>query len=31
MQEKYQPADIEIAAQTLWNDNAAARAVEDRR
>ena len=29
MQEKYQPADVELAAQELWNSNGAARAVED--
>ncbi|WP_291994301.1 leucine--tRNA ligase [Candidatus Accumulibacter sp. ACC003] len=29
MQEKYQPADVELAAQQLWNDSGAARAVED--
>ncbi|HNI73989.1 MAG TPA: hypothetical protein PLX65_10760, partial [Accumulibacter sp.] len=29
MQEKYQPAVIEIAAQQLWEQTGAARAVED--
>ncbi|MCB1942052.1 MAG: leucine--tRNA ligase, partial [Candidatus Accumulibacter sp.] len=29
MQEKYQPADVEVAAQELWNRTAAARAIED--
>ncbi len=29
MQEKYQPKEIEIAAQTYWNKTSAARAVED--
>ncbi|MBK5912846.1 leucine--tRNA ligase [Rhodocyclus purpureus] len=29
MQEKYQPADIELAAQARWQQTAAARAVED--
>jgi leucyl-tRNA synthetase len=29
MQEKYQPADIELAAQEHWNKTGAARAVED--
>ncbi len=29
MQEKYQPADVEIAAQELWNSRGAARASED--
>jgi leucyl-tRNA synthetase len=29
MQEKYQPADIELAAQDHWNKTGAARAVED--
>ena len=29
MQEKYQPADIELAAQNHWNKTGAARAIED--
>jgi leucyl-tRNA synthetase len=29
MQEKYQPADIELAAQEHWNKTGAARAIED--
>jgi leucyl-tRNA synthetase len=29
MQEKYQPADIELAAQDHWNKTGAARAIED--
>jgi hypothetical protein len=29
MQEKYQPADVEVAAQEFWNSSGAARAVED--
>ncbi|EXI86041.1 MAG: Leucine--tRNA ligase [Candidatus Accumulibacter regalis] len=29
MQEKYQPADVELAAQQFWNDSGAARAIED--
>ena len=29
MQEKYQPAEVEVAAQELWNVRAAARVVED--
>ncbi|MBL8402870.1 class I tRNA ligase family protein, partial [Accumulibacter sp.] len=29
MQEKYQPADVEIAAQDFWNRSGAARAIED--
>ncbi|WP_313951020.1 leucine--tRNA ligase [Accumulibacter sp.] len=29
MQEKYQPADVELAAQELWNSSGAARAIED--
>jgi leucyl-tRNA synthetase len=29
MQEKYQPADVEVAAQELWNSSGAARAIED--
>jgi leucyl-tRNA synthetase len=29
MQEKYQPEEIELAAQDLWNKTGAARAVED--
>jgi len=29
MQEKYQPADVEIAAQEFWNSSGAARAIED--
>ncbi|MEF8712801.1 MAG: class I tRNA ligase family protein [Accumulibacter sp.] len=29
MQEKYQPADVEIAAQDFWNQSGAARAIED--
>jgi leucyl-tRNA synthetase len=29
MQEKYQPADVEVAAQAFWNSSGAARAVED--
>ncbi len=29
MQEKYQPAELEVAAQELWNRSGAARAIED--
>ncbi|MBK7675321.1 MAG: leucine--tRNA ligase [Candidatus Accumulibacter sp.] len=29
MQEKYQPADVEVAAQEFWNSSGAARAIED--
>ncbi|WP_288131903.1 class I tRNA ligase family protein, partial [Accumulibacter sp.] len=29
MQEKYQPADVEVAAQDFWNHSGAARAIED--
>ncbi len=29
MQEKYQPADVEVAAQEFWNRSGAARAIED--
>ena len=29
MQEKYQPQDIELAAQQLWQKTGAARAIED--